>query len=314
MSLYKTLHELPRYKDGWSFLYVEKARIERDQNAVVFGHPLGRIAVPSAMLASLLLGPGTALTHAAMRLLGDSGTSVVWVGEGASKVYAAGVQSKRTARNLEHQARIWADPGSRMEVVRRMYAMRFDEALDPVLTIEQVRGKEGVRVRQAYASMAQATGVTWNGRAYRRGDWIAADPVNRALSTANACLHAICHAAILAVGFSPGLGFIHSGSNRAFVFDVADLYKCDLTIPIAFKSVAIGTDQLERNVRRVCRDVFFEKRIIQRIVPDMLSVLGLAAEPVFQASVRPEDEPELVLWDPEQGTVPGGENYGSAVD
>jgi CRISPR-associated protein Cas1 len=173
---------------------------------------------------------------------------------------------------------------------------------------------EGVRVRETYARLARETGVRWSGRAYKTDQWNSADPVNRALSTANTCLYGLCHAALVSTGFSPGLGFIHTGKSLAFVYDIADLYKCDVTMPIAFTSAREGSlDGLEGRVRRRCRDIFRKTKLLERIVPDVQRVLGLRAETVklFDASQASEDAGCVgELWDP-AGPVPGGRNHGS---
>jgi CRISPR-associated protein Cas1 len=189
--------------------------------------------------------------------------------------------------------------------------MRFSELLDESLSLGEIRGKEGIRVRQAYAAASRDSGVEWKGRSYSAQRWSAADPTNRALSAANSCLYGVCHAAIIASGFSPALGFIHTGKMLSFVFDVADLYKTELTIPVAFATVAEGTTDLETRVRRRCRDLFSERKLLARIVPDI--------EHALDASSVPE-EPELMdvdadgatpggLWDPESGRVRGGVSY-----
>jgi CRISP-associated protein Cas1 len=302
------LHSLPRFSDGWSFLYVEHARIERDQNAIVILDARGRLAVPVASLSVLMLGPGTAATHAAMVALGENGCSVVWSGEAGVRLYVAGGGETRTSANLMAQATAWADPVQRLEVVKRLYRMRFPEALRPELTLQQLRGMEGVRVRETYAEASRTSGVKWSGRAYKRDHWDAADPVNRALSTANACLYGICHAALISTGFSPGLGFIHTGRMLSFVYDVADLYKCDVTIPVAFESARDDWKTgFESRVRRACRQIFWEKRLLERIVPDIQMALGLRPEPV--EAIAHVGTPVGDLWDPETGSVAGGQNW-----
>ncbi|WP_441289016.1 CRISPR-associated endonuclease Cas1 [Sorangium sp. KYC3313] len=168
---------------------------------------------------------------------------------------------------------------------------------------------EGVRVREAYAKASRATGLPWSGRAYKRGDWGAADPVNRALSTANACLYGLCHAAIVSTGFSPALGFVHTGKMLSFVYDVADLYKVEVTVPIAFRAAAMGTASLESNVRRLCRSAFYDERLIQRIVPDMQRVLGLKADATLLVTHAPDGDAPGALWDPVKGSVAGGKNF-----
>jgi CRISPR-associated protein Cas1 len=188
--------------------------------------------------------------------------------------------------------------------------MRFDESLEDDMTLEQIRGREGVRVRDTYARMSRETGVAWSGRAYRPGEWNAADPVNRALSTANACLYGLCHAALVSTGFSPGLGFIHTGKSLAFVYDVADLYKCDVTVPAAFHGAASGPlAGLEGRVRRACRSGFRRSRLLERIVPDVQRALGLRAEEVRLIDARePGDDSPGELWDPD-APIAGGVNH-----
>lgn len=306
------LQSLPRVAKGWTFLYVEHARIDRKDHAIVLHDKRGTLPVPSAVLSVLLLGPGTSVTHEAMKTLADCGCSVVWCGEGSVRCYAAGLGETRRAANLLHQAEQWADGERRMAVVRRMYERRFTEPLPPGLSLEQVRGHEGVRVRQAYAQASADTGIPWTGRNYKRGDWKAADPVNRALSTANSCLYGLCHSAIVATGFSPGLGFIHSGKLLSFVYDIADLYKVDVTIPIAFQAVLHGgTSQLASRVRRLSRAAFHRVGLMSKIVPDIQRVLGLKVDPCryLEAAHDSGTGLGLTLWDP-AGEVQAGVNHG----
>lgn len=303
------LQALPRFSDGWTFLYVEHARIEKDDHAIIILDEGGRTPVPVAALAVLLLGPGTVVTHAAMGVIADNGASVVWCGEGAARFYASGLGESGKAANLLAQATAWADPEQHMQVVMRMYRMRFAETLDSNLTIEQIRGKEGVRVREAYARASRETGLTWSGRAYRKGEWNAADPVNRALSTANACLYGLCHAAIISAGFSPGLGFIHTGKPLAFVYDVADLYKCDVTVPLAFRCAQEAQEGgLEGIVRRRCREAFRSVRLLDCVLPDIQTSLGLKRERVEYLEHPADDERIIELWSGD-GAIAGGRNF-----
>jgi CRISPR-associated protein Cas1 len=221
-----------------------------------------------------MLGPGTRITHAAVRVLADNNCLVIWCGEENVRFYAMGMGGTRSALPLIRQAELACDEDSRIAVARRMYEMRFDEGVDPSLTIEQLRGLEGVRVRDTYARWSRETGVPWHGRSYDRRDWRSADPVNRALSAANSCLYGLCHAAILAAGYSPGLGFIHTGKQLSFVYDIADLYKTEVSIPIAFGTAAEDPEELERAVRLRSRDSFRQTRLLRRVVPDIQKVLG----------------------------------------
>jgi CRISPR-associated protein Cas1 len=304
----RTRHELPRVSEGWTFVYAERCVVNRDRNAVLLEYGETEIAVPSAPLLAVLMGPGTTLTHAAMTLLGETGCAVVWCGENAVRCYAHGAAADRGTRNLERQAQMWADPERRREVVYRMYRMRFDEHLPEAWTIEQVRGREGVRVREAYAAASRRFGVEWRGRNYDRANWADADPVNRALSVANSCLYGLCHAAIVATGFSPALGFVHTGYELSFVHDVADLYKVKIGVPIAFETIAAGVDGLDSRVRRACRQSFFDNRILERVVPDIQRALGMRVEEVEMRF--PQEELFGGLWDGAAGAVALGRNWG----
>lgn len=308
-NVQKDLHILPRVKDSLTYLYVEHCRVEQEDKAIALYDAQGKTPVPCASLSTLILGPGTNITHAAIRALADSGCLVLWSGEGGVRFYAQGMGETRSARNLLHQARLWANPTTRLEVVMRMYRMRFKEPLPDGLTLQQIRGKEGIRVREAYARASRESGVPWAGRSYQRQQWSSADPVNRALSAANSCLYGICHAAIVSAGFSPALGFIHTGKLLSFVYDVADLYKTDITIPVAFKTAARGIEDLERRVRRACRDLFYQERLLARIVPDLQALFNIPAQAEEEADWDSEAALPGGLWSPE-GIVAGGVNYG----
>ncbi len=306
----KDLHLLPKVRDSWSYLYVDHCKIDQEGKAVALHDASGRTPVPCASLALLMLGPGTTITHAAIRALAENGCLVMWTGEAGVRFYAQGMGETRSARNLLKQARLQTDPALRLDVVVRMYQMRFDEPLARDLTLRQIRGKEGLRVREAYARFSRETGVEWNGRSYRSTDWRVADPINRALSCANSCLYGVCHAAIVSAGYSPSLGFIHTGKMLSFVYDVADLYKVDMTLPVAFRAVMAGTNDLEGRVRRACRDVFHEQRLLQRVIPDIEEALGVQPSSGDDpgADFDAEDALPGGLWDPEGGEVAGGVN------
>jgi CRISPR-associated protein Cas1 len=299
------LHELPKLRDSLSYVYLEHGKLERTQSAVEFFDAKGgRTLVPATALTVLMLGPGTSITHEAIKVLTSGGTLVMWCGEEGVRYYAQGLGETRRAYHLLKQAELASDPKKRMGVVLRMYRYRFDETLHPELSIEQIRGMEGARVREAYAAASRKYGVPWNGRNYDRTNWGNADPVNRALSTANACLNGLCHAAIVSGGYSPGLGFVHTGRQSSFVYDIADLYKTNLTVPLAFKLVAESTAQLETRVRYACRDAFREQRLLERILPDIHSLLGITANELALGADADNDQakPEP-WWDPPDDLV-----------
>jgi CRISPR-associated protein Cas1 len=305
----KDLHVLPKVRDSLSYLYVEHCRIDQDDKAIALHDADGKTLVPCASLTMLLVGPGTSMTHAAIKTLAENGCLVLWTGEMGVRFYAQGMGETRVAHNLLHQARLCSIPALRLQVVRRMYEMRFTEPLDPGLTLRQIRGKEGIRVRESYAKASRATGIKWSGRACQRDKWTAADPINRALSAANSCLYGICHAAIVSAGYSPALGFIHTGKMLSFVYDIADLYKADTTIPLAFRTVAEGEANLESRIRRACRDAFQSERLLQHIIPDIERALDVPIPQNEEVDFDADDAAPGGLWDPETGITNGGVNW-----
>lgn len=283
------LHLLPKLRDRLSYLYAEHCVIEREESAIALWDEEGMIQVPVASVALLMLGPGTKISHAAMDVLARDNCLVAWVGEGAVRMYAFGTGGTHSAARLLRQAELVSDPASRLRMVRKLYGMRFPEALDDEVSIEQLRGKEGFRVRTAYQEAAEKHGIEWEGRNYDRNQWSGSDPANRALSSANACLYGVCHAAILSMGFSPALGFIHTGKQLSFVYDVADLYKLEMAVPAAFQAVAGGEANVDRAVRLALRDRFKETRFVSQVAQDLMSLFG---------SEIPEEEMEVYDDDP----------------
>ena len=303
-----SFRDLPKVRDSVSFLYFEYGRIEQTKLGVEFVNKLGRTVIPVANLTSLLLGPGTTVTHAAVRSLARTGCLVVWCGEEGVRFYAQGLGETHKAYKLLRQAALASDEAQRLRVVERMYRMRFEEPLPTGATLQQIRGMEGARVRKAYAEAARRYGVEWRGRSYDRGDWGGADPVNRALSAANACLNGLCHAAVLSAGYSPGLGFIHQGKQLAFVYDIADLYKAKVTIPVAFATAREDAPELESEVRKRCRTAFRNLRLLERIVPEMEKVLDVDGELPLPDGFDPDDDPALPTpwWTPVDPAAFGG--------
>ena len=295
------LHALPKFRDSLSSLYVEHARIDRHEQSIAVHDATGYVPVPAASLAVLMLGPGTNITQSAVAALAENNCLTIWCGEENVRFYASGTGGTRSAAPILLQARLASNETTRLEVVQRMYRMRLGEEFDPTLSVEQLRGLEGVRVRQGYALLSRETGVPWHGRIYDRSDWSAADPVNRAISCANACLYGLCHAAVLATGFSPAIGFVHTGKQLSFVYDIADLYKMEITVPLAFQIALERPGDLERSVRLRCRDIFKTSRLLQRIVPDIRAALGTISGDVAE-EFGPDADPGLPtdLWSPEE--------------
>lgn len=299
----KDLHELPKIRDSISFLYFEHAVIEQDDSSIVVIQKDGRIPVPISSVTCLLLGPGTKVTHAAIKAMAENGCLVIWCGEDAGRFYASGMGETRSASNLLLQAKLCMDAEYHMAVVRRMYELRFPKIPTDNLTLQQIRGMEGIRVRQIYQIEAKRCGVKWSARKYKQTSWEESDDINRALSAANAVLYGVCHAAIVSLGFSTGLGFVHTGKLLSFVYDIADLYKAETSIPAAFEAVKVQEPELDRRVRVLARQKIKKAGILKRIADDIAWI--------FDVKLHDEqDNSNIVgnIWD-EDGEINGGINH-----
>lgn len=300
--------DLLRIRDRLTFLYVEHCVIHRESNAITVTDSRGVAHVPAAALSVLMMGPGVRITHSAVSLLAESGGTAVWVGENGVRYYAHGAPPSRSSRLLERQAQLVSNPASRLSVARQMYLMRFDGEDVGRLSMQQLRGREGARVRRLYRQNSQRSGVEWDGREYDPDDFESGSLVNRCLSAANSALYGVVHAVIVALGCSPGLGFVHSGNYRSFVYDIADLYKADLSIPVAFD---VASQNLETGAgeesRRRMRDEIRQSQVLERAVRDIKTLLSTGS-----ADSDDDDDLEaddLQLWDDVEGTVAAGISY-----
>lgn len=281
-------------KDRASLVFVERARLDVLDGAFVAVNADGtRTQIPIGGLAGIMLEPGARISHAAVALAARVGTLITWVGEGGVRLYSAGQPGGARADRLLWQAQIALDDAARLRVVRKMYALRFGEDAPQRRSVEQLRGIEGVRVRESYALLARQHGVDWKRRKYDPTDWEAGDVPNRCLSAATACLHGLSEAAVLAAGYAPAIGFLHSGKPLSFVYDVADLFKLETVVPEAFRiagQAARGELNFspDRAVRLACRDAFRRTKLLARIIP--------AIEDVLQAGEirRPDPPPEAM--------------------
>lgn len=299
------LQALPQIKDRMTFLYLERCTLGRQDGAITVTDERGIVQIPAAAISVLLLGPGTRVTHRAMELMGDAGVGAVWVGEHGVRYYAHGRALTARTKLLQKQAELVSNTRKHLAVVRKMYQLRFPGEDVSQLTMQQLRGREGSRVRSVYRKMAQETGMPWNGRLYRPEDFASGDLVNQALSAGHACLYGLAHAVIVALGCAPGLGFVHIGQEGSFTYDIADLYKAEVTIPIAFRTAAEASEDLPAVVRRRVRDAMVAQHILERMVHDIRWLLLPEEEA--------EDQEEAIyLWDNQLGQVRNGVNYAEA--
>jgi len=262
-------------KERVSMVFLQKGQIDVKDGAFVEIDKDGvRTHIPVGSIACIMLEPGTRISHHAVALAARTGTLLVWVGEAGVRLYASGQPGGARSDRLLYQAKLALDDSLRLKVVRKMYEIRFGEKPPERRSVEQLRGIEGSRVKKTYQLLAKQAGVQWNGRNYDRNNWDSADMPNRCLSSATSCLYGICEAAVLAAGYAPAIGFIHTGKPLSFVYDIADLFKFDDIVPHAFKIAAKNYHDPEREVRLMCRDIFRQTKILKKIIPTIEDVLA----------------------------------------
>ena len=289
-------------KERLSMVFIEYGQIDVLDGAFVVIDKTGvRTHIPVGTVACLMLQPGTRVSHAAVTLASRVGCLLVWVGEAGVRVYASGQPGGARADRLLYQAKLALDDEARLRVVRKMYAFRFNEEPPARRSVEQLRGIEGARVRKLYQLLAKKYGFDWKGRHYDPKEWDMSDIANRCLSTATACLYGISEAAVLAAGYAPAIGFIHTGKPLSFVYDIADLFKFDTVVPVAFRIAAKKLAEPERHVRLACRDIFRQSRLLEKIIPTIEEILSAGGLPL------PTAHPEAVPV-----AIPNEESIGNA--
>ncbi|MDA8125625.1 MAG: type I-E CRISPR-associated endonuclease Cas1e [Deltaproteobacteria bacterium] len=280
-------------KDRVSVVFVKKGNLDVLDGAFVVVDKNGvRTHIPVGGVACMMLEPGTRVSHMAVMLAARVGCLLVWIGDGGVRLYAAGQPGGARADRLLFQAKLALDDTARLKVVRKMYALRFRDEPPERRSVEQLRGIEGVRVRKMYELLARQYGVTWKHRNYDYTEWESGDIPNRCLSSATACLYGICEAAILAAGYAPAIGFIHTGKPQSFVYDIADIFKFETVVPVAFRIAAKCPNQPEREVRVACRDSFRQSRILHRIIPMIEEVLTAGG---LERPKTPEEAVEMAI-------------------
>ena len=285
VNLLPPLSPIP-IKDRLSILYIEKGHLDVLDGAFVVVDKTGvRTHIPVGGVACLMLEPGTRVSHAACALAARVGTLLVWIGEAGVRVYSAGQPGGARSDRLLYQAKLALDSDLRLKIVRKMYAMRFGEEPPARRSVEQLRGIEGARVREMYKRLAGKFGVEWKARNYDVSEWDKGDLPNRCLSAATSCLYGVTEAAVLAAGYAPAVGFIHTGKPLSFVYDVADVYKFETVVPVAFRVAAQKSRAPEQAVRLACRDVFRQSNLLERIIPGIEEMLSAGG-------IKPPDPPE----------------------
>ncbi|GAA0370082.1 type I-E CRISPR-associated endonuclease Cas1e [Bowmanella denitrificans] len=272
-----TRDSLPQVKDKYPFLYLERGRLEIDDSSIKWIDSTNNVVpLPVATLNALLLGPGTSITHDAVKTATAANCSVCWVGEDSLLFYAAGFLPTADTRNLKQQIELAADPVKAEEVARRMFARRFPDAELGGKSLKEMMGMEGHRVRALYQAKAEEYKVGWKGRNFVPGKFDISDVTNQILTASNAALYGILCSAVHSMGYSPHIGFIHSGSPLPFIYDLADLYKEQLCIDLAF---ALTRDMAGRYNKHKVSEAFRERvikmNLMAKLADDIQEMLGV---------------------------------------
>lgn len=262
-------------KDRNSMIFIGMGQIDvKDGAFVVIDKNGERMHIPVGSVVCIMLEPGTRVSHAAVKLAATTGTLLIWVGEAGVRLYSVGQPGGARSDRLLYQAKLALDENLRLKVVRKMFEMRFGEPAPERRSVEQLRGIEGARVRKTYQILAKQYNVEWRGRRYDPKDWGKGDIINQCISAATSCLYGVTEAAILAAGYAPAIGFIHSGKPLSFVYDIADILKFDSVVPLAFKIAATKTYTPDKDVRIACRELFRTEKVLKKLIPMIEKVLA----------------------------------------
>jgi CRISPR-associated protein Cas1 len=264
------LETLAPAKDRWTPVYMEHGRLEVDDSSVKWIAADGTVCrLPIATISAIILGPGTTITHAAVKSCSQCNCPVFWLGEDGLRFYAFGLTPNHTNSMARLHAACWAAPQKRNEVARRMFRHRFPDVETGGVTIKQLRGMEGRRVKRYYEELGREFGVTWKGRDYSPTNWNVADHINRALSAATASHYALTAAVCCSMGFIPQLGFIHQAGTLPFIYDAADLYKHETSWKAAFEAISINPKDDGTLVRRILKRNVEQTRMLKRMPEDL---------------------------------------------
>jgi len=257
-----------------SFLYIEKAKIHQSDKSIVVVRCDKTTYIPVAQLNALLIGCGVSITTEAIKNISDAGCMVFVCGADGGAIYTIGNPHPTKTKNLLRQIEYYSDTKKHLDIARKMYQLRFPDLNMSKFSINQMRGAEGKRMIEAYKQNSEKYNVEWNGRKCEIDDIDECDIVNRSLTYANHLLYNICYAVISVIGFSPAIGFIHTGNDLSFVYDISDLYKTEITLPVAFQvaSKYSQNDDILAATRRELRLKIEEYGLMKKIAKDTLEL------------------------------------------
>lgn len=265
--IFKDFEQLvPMIKDRWTPIYLQYGRIEVNNYSINFISSEGDVLdIPCAMISAILLGPGTTITHAAINICSKSNTPVIWVGEDGLYFYSFGVSVNENCKTSINHAKLHSDPNSKLKIARKMFSLRFPNDDISNTSLESLMGMEGNRVKTQYSQLAKKYNIQWAFRNTNGMYGIDVDDLNLSLNVLNYSLYCICLSVCLSMGYIPSLGFVHSDGKIPFIYDVADLFKYDITIPIAFETYSningFNQELLLENFSTKCK----EYKLLQKL-------------------------------------------------
>lgn len=266
---------IPPVRERWTPLYLEHGRIEVDDTSVKWiGADRLVLRIPVATLSVLMLGPGTTITHAAVKACSDCDTPICWVGGEGMHFYASGARPTHDNANARLQAELASVRKTHELVARRMFMMRFKDVDVSKYSVNELRGFEGRRVKRLYSEMGMRFGVSWKGRSYDANNWSVSDTINRSVSAANAALYALTTSVVISLGYLPSLGFIHTSGSLPFVYDIADIYKPETTLPAAFEVIGQNQNASEEEVIVRLKQYIEKSSLLKRMPLDIAKILG----------------------------------------
>jgi len=281
MSVFERLpiNSLPMSRDRWTPVFVQHGRMEVDDSSVRWISSENEVVpIPIATVSAIILGPGTTITHAAVKACAECKTPILWTADDGVKFYACGTPTGSDNKNALKQVAIYSNKKKRETVARKMFSLRFGDS-QPIdgKSIQELMGMEGIRIRNLYSEMGVKYSVQWRGRKY--GDnWDLSDTINKSISCANSCLYSIVMSVVSSMGFLPQIGFIHSTGQTPFVYDIADIYKPTTTIEAAFQVASVNENYNREFLIERFKEIFEENMLMKKIPKDIESILSLEEE------------------------------------
>ncbi|NLB63791.1 MAG: type I-E CRISPR-associated endonuclease Cas1 [Fibrobacter sp.] len=263
---------VPAFSGRWTPLYLEHGRLEVDDSSLKWISATGSVMrLPVARLSAVLMGPGTTVTHAAITSMSRLNTPIAWVGEDGVHFYAFGVNVNEKCQTAMDHAVLYANKEKRLNVAREMFAYRFPKVDVSTKSVAELRGMEGMRIRKLYEECANKYGVLWKGRnsSGQIKHLGKRDPINRMLTIANYTLYCICLSAVCTMGYIPSLGFVHTDGKIPFVYDIADLYKEEITIRPCFETYGEFGDVGRDGALALVKEAVEKHKLITRIPKDL---------------------------------------------